>query len=92
MCCVGGKNQWLYIYNRRFQVDFSKSATTCLWVSPCAMLWVMADKNDKRIVFYLDEESAAALTVVAAGADRPVSWVVRQVVLNWLEDSRRAQG
>ena len=46
--CEGAESQWFYIYNRRFQVDFSKSATTCLWVSPCAMLWVMADKNDKN--------------------------------------------
>ena len=62
MCCVGGKNQWLYIYNRQFQVDFSKSATTCLWVSPCAMLWVMAYKNDKRIVFsrWLERERERA--------------------------------
>ena len=60
--CVGGKSQGLDIYNRRFQVDFSKSATTCPGVSPCATLLVMADKNDKRIVFYLD------------GKQRPPSW------------------
>ena len=70
---------------------FQKCHYVPMGVSMCYAFF-MADKNDKRIVFYLDEESAAALTVVAAGADRPVSWIVRQVVLNWLKDSRRAQG
>ena len=55
------------------------------------MIRVMTTKKDARVVFYLDEETAEALTAVAASADRPVSWVVRQIVTNWLEDSRRAQ-
>ena len=59
-------------------------------MSACAISWVMAAKNNKRIVFYLDEETSDALTVVAAGAERPVSWLVRKIVLGWLVD--RAQG
>ena len=87
----GPKTSGLYIYNRPFQVDFSKSATTCLWVLACAMLLVMADKNDKRIVFYLDAATAAELELVAVSADRPVSWLVRYIVSRWLE-RERAQG
>ena len=51
----------------------------------------MADKKDKRIVFYLDAATAAELELVAVSADRPVSWQVRSIVSRWLE-RERAQG
>ena len=52
----------------------------------------MADKNDKRIVLYLDAATAAELELVAVSADRPVSWLARYIVSRWLEREReRAQ-
>lgn len=44
-------------------------------------------KKDVRVVFYLDEESARQLRVVAEQADRPVSWVARYIVKKWLEEA-----
>ena len=41
-------------------------------------------RNEKRVVFYLDPETAGQLEASAASMDRSVSWVVRRLIQGWL--------
>ena len=41
-------------------------------------------RNEKRVVFYLDPETAVQLDAVAARMDRSVSWLVRRLIQGWL--------
>ena len=41
-------------------------------------------RNEERVVFYLDPETAGQLKAVAASMDRSVSWVVRRLIQDWL--------
>ena len=41
-------------------------------------------RNEKRVVFYLDPETAGQLEARAARMDRSVSWVVRRLMQDWL--------
>ena len=41
-------------------------------------------RNEKRMVFYLDSETAGRLEAQAAHIDRSVSWLVRRLVRDWL--------
>ena len=40
--------------------------------------------NEKRVVFYLNPETAGQLEAMAARMDRSVSWVVRRLIQDWL--------
>ena len=41
-------------------------------------------RNEKRVVFYLDPETAEQLEAHATSLDRSVSWLVRRLIQDWL--------
>ena len=41
-------------------------------------------RYEKRVVFYLDTETASQLEAQAARMDRSVSWLVRRLLHDWL--------
>ena len=41
-------------------------------------------RNEKRVVFYVDPETAGQLETQAASMDRSVSWLVRRLIQDWL--------